>query len=63
MEKHQPGGGYGEYTKEKLDKVGIVRIDIEEMRGKEDLGDERMKETVLKALRDKVFLPITIERE
>ncbi|OGP10302.1 MAG: hypothetical protein A2056_05335 [Deltaproteobacteria bacterium GWA2_42_85] len=63
MEKHQPDGGYGEYTEEKLNKVGIVRIDIEEMRGKEDLGDERMKETVLKALRDKVSLPITIEKE
>ncbi|MBI3753287.1 MAG: pyridoxamine 5'-phosphate oxidase family protein [Deltaproteobacteria bacterium] len=63
MEKHQPGNGYGEYTEEKLNKVGIVRIDIEEMRGKEDLGDERMKEIVLKALKEKVVLPITIERE
>ena len=63
MEKHQPGGGYGDYTEEKLNKVGIVRIDIEEMRGKEDLGDERMQETALKALNEKSFLPITIERE
>lgn len=62
MEKHQPIGGYGEYTEEKLNKVGIVRINIEEMTGKEDLGDERMKETVLKALQEKVPLPITIER-
>lgn len=62
MEKHQPGGGYGEYTEEKLNKVGIVRIDIEEMRGKEDLGDERMKEIVLKALKDSTSLPIVIER-
>lgn len=63
MEKHQPGGGYGEYTKEKLDKVGIVRIDIEEMRGKEDLGDERMKKVVLKALKENIPLPIIVERE
>ena len=63
MEKHQPGGGYGEHTEEKLKKVGIVRIDIEEMRGKEDLGDNaKMKEMVLKALREKSPLPITIER-
>lgn len=62
MEKHQPGGGYGDYTEEKLNKVGIVRIDIEEMRGKEDLGDERMKEMVLKALQEKALLPIIIER-
>lgn len=63
MEKHQPDGGYGNYTEEKLNKVGIVRIDIEEMRGKEDLGDNaKMKETLMKALKDKVVLPITIER-
>jgi len=55
-------GGYGEYTEDKLRKVGIVRIDIEEMRGKEDLGDERMKGIVLRALEDNVPLPIAIER-
>ena len=64
MEKHQPIGGYGEYTEEKLNKVGIVRINIEEMTGKEDLGDTaKMKEMVLKVLREKSPLPITIERE
>lgn len=62
MEKHQPGGGYGEYTEEKLNKVGIVRIDIGEMRGKEDLGDEGMQPVVLKALQEKSPLPITVER-
>jgi nitroimidazol reductase NimA-like FMN-containing flavoprotein (pyridoxamine 5'-phosphate oxidase superfamily) len=62
MEKHQPGGGYGDYTEDKLRKVGIVRIDIEEMRGKEDLMDGGIKEMVLKALKEKVPLPITIER-
>jgi len=64
MEKHQPSkaGGYGEYTEDKLRKVGIVRIDIEEMRGKEDLGDERMKGIVLRTLEDNVPLPIAIER-
>ncbi|MBI3601029.1 MAG: pyridoxamine 5'-phosphate oxidase family protein [Nitrospinae bacterium] len=62
MEKHQPGGGYGDYTEDKLTKVGIVRIDIEEMRGKEDLRDGSIKEVVLKALKEKVPLPTTIER-
>lgn len=62
MEKHQPGGGYGDYTEDKLKKVGIVRIDIEEMWGKEDLRDGGIREMVLKALREKVPLPITIER-
>lgn len=62
MEKHQPGGGYGDYTEDKLKKVGIVRIDIEEMTGKEDLRDGGIKEMVLKALKEKAPLPITIER-
>jgi len=38
MDKYQPEGGYGPYLKEKLGLTGIVRIDIEEMSGKEDLG-------------------------
>src|SRR3990167_824045 len=62
MKKHQPEGNYGDYTVDKLKKVGIVRIDIEEITGKDDLGDERMKEAVLKALQEKVPFPITIER-
>lgn len=63
MEKHQPEGNYGDYTEDRLKKVGIVRIDIEEMRGKEDLGDNSMKETVLKALEEKILLPFVIERK
>lgn len=62
MEKYQRTGGYGEYTEAQLIKVGIVRIDIEKMVGKEDLGNERMKGMVLKALNEKVPLPITIEK-
>ncbi len=38
MEKYQPEGGYGDFTEEKLNITGVVRIDIEEMVGKEDLG-------------------------
>ena len=37
MKKYQPEGGYGDFLKEKLDITGVVRIDIEEMVGKEDL--------------------------
>ncbi len=62
MKKHQTDGGYGEYTEDKLKNVGIVRIDIEEMTGKEDLRDGGIKEMVLKALKEKIPLPITIER-
>ena len=37
MEKYQPEGGYGEFLEEKLAVTGVVRIDIEETTGKEDL--------------------------
>lgn len=44
MRKYQPEGGFGDYPKEKLAMTGVVRIDIEEMKGKEDLGEERSQE-------------------
>lgn len=62
MKKYQPEGGYGDFLEEKLQITGIVRIDIEEMVGKEDLGKEKLKEAALKALADKVHLPIVLER-
>ncbi|MBI5043432.1 MAG: pyridoxamine 5'-phosphate oxidase family protein [Nitrospirae bacterium] len=61
MEKYQPGGKYGDYLKEKLQITGIVRIDIEEMVGKEDLGKEHQMDIALRALKDKVLLPIILE--
>ncbi len=44
MNKYQPEGGFGDYREEKLAITGVVRIDIEEMKGKEDLGEERSRE-------------------
>jgi nitroimidazol reductase NimA-like FMN-containing flavoprotein (pyridoxamine 5'-phosphate oxidase superfamily) len=38
MKKYQPEGGYGAYVEEKLAITAIVRIDIEEMTGKEKLS-------------------------
>ena len=38
MEKYQPEGGYGKFLTEKLNITVVVRIDIEEMTGKEDVG-------------------------
>ncbi|MEW5899087.1 MAG: pyridoxamine 5'-phosphate oxidase family protein [Bacillota bacterium] len=62
LEKYQPGGGYGDFPEANLARTGVVRIDIEEMTGKEDLGDGKIKETAQKTLMDKVPLPITLER-
>lgn len=44
MSKYQPEGGFGEYLKEKIALTGVVRIAIEEMTGKEDLGKEPSRE-------------------
>ncbi len=62
MEKYQPEGGYGEFPEDKKTVTGIVRIDIEKMTGKEDLGPEGLKEAVVKALEENVQLPIILER-
>ncbi len=37
MKKYQPQGGYGDFLKEKLRITEVVRIDSEEISGKEDL--------------------------
>lgn len=37
MEKYQPEGGYGKFQPEKLAITAVVRIDIEEVTGKEDI--------------------------
>ena len=62
MHKYQPEGDYGDFPEEKLQITGIVRIDIEEMVGKEDLGKDEQKDAVLKALEDKVQLPVVLKQ-
>ncbi len=62
MEKYQPEGGYGEFPEEKKAVTAIVRIDIHEITGKEDLGRGGLKEAVMKALEEKVQLPIVLEQ-
>jgi uncharacterized protein len=37
MKKYQPEGGYGDFLEEKLSVTGVVRIDIGEMKGKQDI--------------------------
>jgi len=62
MEKYQPEGGYGDFPGEKLSITGVVRINIEQMSGKEDLGKGSVREAAQKALEDKEYLPIIIKR-
>jgi nitroimidazol reductase NimA-like FMN-containing flavoprotein (pyridoxamine 5'-phosphate oxidase superfamily) len=63
MKKYQPEGGYSDFPEEKMQITAIVRIDVEEMAGKEDLGKEELKAAALKALEEKAVLPIVLERE
>jgi uncharacterized protein len=39
MQKYQPAGGYGDFPEEKVARTAVVRIEIEEMTGKEDLTE------------------------
>jgi nitroimidazol reductase NimA-like FMN-containing flavoprotein (pyridoxamine 5'-phosphate oxidase superfamily) len=61
MRKYQPEGGYGPYPEEKLALTCIVRIDIEDMSGKEELGKDETRVHILQALEEKRPLPIVME--
>jgi hypothetical protein len=63
MEKYQPEGGYGEFPEEKIRLTAIIRIDIEEMTGKEDLGKETERVTVLNILKYKYLPTAILERK
>jgi hypothetical protein len=60
MGKYQPEGGYGPYLEEKLALTCIVRIDIVELSGKEELGKGELREKILPFLREKRGLPVVI---
>jgi nitroimidazol reductase NimA-like FMN-containing flavoprotein (pyridoxamine 5'-phosphate oxidase superfamily) len=53
MEKYQPEGGYGDFSEEKVVLAAIVRIDIEVVTGKEDLGKETERKAVLRFFNEK----------
>jgi nitroimidazol reductase NimA-like FMN-containing flavoprotein (pyridoxamine 5'-phosphate oxidase superfamily) len=60
MDKYQPEGGYGPYMNEKLGKTGIIRIDVEKMTGKEDLGKADHRQQALDALERGLPLPVVL---
>jgi hypothetical protein len=47
-----PGGGYGGFDEEKLALTAVVRIDIETMTGKQDLGKPEEWEAVQRIIED-----------
>ena len=61
MDKHQPNWRSGTYSEEKLALTAVVRIDIEEMVGKESLRDGETREMALAALESGAPLPLTID--
>jgi uncharacterized protein len=61
MLKYQPEGGYGPYPEEKLALTCIVRIDIEDISGKEDLGKDGARKRILQALEEKRALPVAMD--
>ncbi len=63
MQKYQPNGFSTEFPEDKLRLTEIIRIDIEEMTGKEDLGVDLFGDRALKALKERTQLPIVLNRE
>jgi nitroimidazol reductase NimA-like FMN-containing flavoprotein (pyridoxamine 5'-phosphate oxidase superfamily) len=61
MRKYQPEGGYGDFLPAKLSITGVVRIEIERMTGKQDLGKDHHREAVEQALRTGPVKPIVLE--
>jgi uncharacterized protein len=62
MQKYQPGGGYGGFPEDKLVLTAVVRIDIVEMTGKQDLGKDNEREAVLRILGDGPVPAAVLER-
>ena len=61
MRKFQPETDFSGYSDEKLDITGIVRIDIDDLAGKEDLGKDALREQALRALGSGGPLPVVLE--
>ncbi len=63
MDKYQPEGGFGPFPEDKFKLTAVIRIDIEEMTGKEDLGKDYIKDAAMKALENKGALPTVFSRK
>ncbi|MHB8846339.1 MAG: pyridoxamine 5'-phosphate oxidase family protein [Nitrospirota bacterium] len=63
MRKYQPGGGYGAFPDARLAITAVVRIDIETMTGKENLGKGALRERVLAQLQAGLPFPVAVDGE
>ena len=61
MRKYEPGVAFAPYGEDKLAITGIVRIDVEEMVGKEELGKGEIREKALALLAGGGPLPAVLE--
>jgi nitroimidazol reductase NimA-like FMN-containing flavoprotein (pyridoxamine 5'-phosphate oxidase superfamily) len=61
MQKFQPGTTFSGYSEDKLDITGIVRIDIDDLSGKEDLGKDDVRDQALRAVADGGPFPVVLE--
>lgn len=61
MRKYEPGVIFAPYREEKLAITGIVRIDVEEMVGKEELGKGEVREKALALLASGQPIPAVLE--
>jgi nitroimidazol reductase NimA-like FMN-containing flavoprotein (pyridoxamine 5'-phosphate oxidase superfamily) len=63
MDKYDGAGRWSGFNPKELAAVNVVRIDVEEMVGKESLNDGRLREAAERALREGQALPVTLERD
>jgi nitroimidazol reductase NimA-like FMN-containing flavoprotein (pyridoxamine 5'-phosphate oxidase superfamily) len=61
LRKFQPGTTFSGYSDDKLDITGIVRIDIDDLSGKEDLGKDDLREQALQAVANGGPFPVVLE--
>ncbi len=60
LRKYQPEGGYGPYLEEKLALTAIIRIEVDGLSGKEDLGKDELREQALALLAGGGPLPVVL---
>jgi uncharacterized protein len=61
MRKYQPETVFTGYRDDKLEITGIVRIDIDDLSGKEELGKGAVREKALQGLSSGASLPLVLE--